>query len=58
VVEKIPLFALAAAASAVTYLVQRDAGAVLSLDTLPVTFRIGNAMVGYAWYVRQTVWPS
>jgi tetratricopeptide (TPR) repeat protein len=55
--EKLPLFALAIASSIVTVLVQRDAGAVVSLDQLPLEYRIGNAAVSYLVYVRDMLWP-
>jgi tetratricopeptide (TPR) repeat protein len=57
VVEKIPLFALAAAASAVTFVAQREGGAVMSLEHLSVPERVGGAAVAYATYLAKTVWP-
>ena len=56
--EKIPLFALAVVSSVITVLVQRDAGAVVSLDALPLGTRAGNAAVSYLAYVRDMLWPS
>ena len=56
--EKIPLFALAAAASVVTVIAQRHAGALASLGSAPLSYRVGNALVSYATYLRKTVWPS
>lgn len=56
--EKLPLFALAIASSIVTVLVQRDAGAVVSLGQLPLEYRIGNAAVSYLAYVRDMLWPT
>jgi tetratricopeptide (TPR) repeat protein len=55
VLEKIPFFVLSLASSVVTYLVQR--GAVAPLDTLPVSFRLGNAAVTYFRYVSKSFWP-
>ena len=55
--EKAPLVALSFAASLVTFLVQREAGAVRSLDALPVSRRLANAALGYWEYVWITVWP-
>jgi tetratricopeptide (TPR) repeat protein len=54
VVEKLPLFALSAAASVITYRVQQGSGAVN-----PIGFgaRVQNALVSYGVYVGQTVWP-
>jgi tetratricopeptide (TPR) repeat protein len=56
--EKAPLLVLAVAASAVTFLVQRSAGAVVSVDALPIGLRIENALVSYVSYVIATAWPA
>jgi hypothetical protein len=56
--EKVPLFALAISSSILTVLVQKDAGAVVSLDQLPLEYRIGNAAVSYLAYVHDMVWPT
>jgi Tfp pilus assembly protein PilF len=55
VLEKIPLIALSAASSVVTFLVQR--GAVGWTEDLPVLERINNAVVSYVLYIRQMLWP-
>jgi len=56
--EKWPLFALAAASCAATYVVQARGGAVGPLDLLPLGTRLANAAVAYAEYVRLLFWPS
>jgi protein O-mannosyl-transferase len=56
--EKLPLFALSAAASLVTFLVQRGGGAVLTAGELPPATRAANAIVSYAAYLLKTLWPS
>ena len=56
--EKIPLFALAIAGSAVTFAVQQHSGAVRELAALPLGARIANALVSYNVYLWKTVWPS
>jgi tetratricopeptide (TPR) repeat protein len=58
VLEKAPLFLLAAASSVVTFLVQRAGGAVRSLQSFPLSERIGNALVAYTGYLRIFVWPT
>jgi tetratricopeptide (TPR) repeat protein len=58
VVEKGPLFAMAAALAVVTLGVQTSWAAVVALDTLPLGARVTNALVSYVTYVAQTVWPS
>jgi hypothetical protein len=56
--EKVPLFLLAAAGSVVTFFVQRSDGAVRSFDRYPLTARLGNALDGYAAYIGKTLWPA
>ena len=56
--EKIPFFALSLASSVITFLVQRAGGAVSSLDTVPLSFRISNAAVSYLRYLSKTFWPA
>jgi len=58
VVEKLPLVALAAAASVVTFIVQRGAGAMSSFESHPVSTRAANALVSYAAYLGKTAWPT
>ncbi len=55
-VEKIPLIALSAVSSAVTFFAQR--GALGWTDQLPMLARINNALVTYVIYVRQMFWPA
>jgi Flp pilus assembly protein TadD len=56
VVEKLPLFALSAAACAVTLLAQRTAlGRLEELSFLP---RLLNALTSYVAYLGMTLWPS
>ncbi len=55
--EKIPLFALAAASSVVTLVVQRAGGATRSVEGFPLPERLFNAVVAYATYLWKTVWP-
>jgi hypothetical protein len=54
-IEKVPLFALAAASSLMTVWAQRSAMA--SLTALPLLARMNNALVSYLQYLRQTVLP-
>jgi len=56
--EKIPLFALTAASSVVTFLVQRRWGAVASMEEHPFISRLSNALVSYAAYIVKMFWPS
>jgi protein O-mannosyl-transferase len=56
--EKLPFFALAAAASIVTFMVQKQTGAVKTVDTFPLGARVGNALISYCRYVGKTFWPA
>jgi tetratricopeptide (TPR) repeat protein len=56
-VEKLPFFALSAASSLVTIRAHESLGALLSTTELPVPWRLGNAAVAYALYLRKLVWP-
>jgi len=56
VLEKIPLIALSAVSSIVTFLAQR--GAIGWTEQLPVSERITNAFVAYVIYIRQMFWPA
>ena len=57
ILEKLPLFVLAGVASVVTFLVQRKAGAMTSLETLPLSTRVENAAIAYFQYISKTVLP-
>ena len=56
VVEKIPLFVLAAASCMATVLAQGQA--VISLDAMPADVRITNALVSCMTYVGQFFYPA
>ncbi len=56
--EKVPLFALAGAFAAVTFMVQRGAGAMDTLESTPVMERLSNALVAYAAYVGKFFLPT
>ena len=58
VIEKIPLFALAAVSAVATFLVQQSGGAVKEIARLPIGLRMENALVSYAIYCLKTIWPS
>jgi tetratricopeptide (TPR) repeat protein len=56
--EKWPLFGLAAASAVVTLIAQRQGGAVVVLDQLPVYARVENALLSYAAYLGKAIWPA
>ena len=57
ILEKIPLFGLVAAASALTFLVQRHGKAVVSTNVFSFGDRLGNALVSYVEYLAKFIWP-
>jgi len=56
--EKIPLFALVAISSAITFWVQQQSGALKPLDTMPLDVRIANALLSYVAYIGKMFWPA
>lgn len=52
--EKLALIALSGAVAAVTYAVQKTAGAV---QPFALTRRVANAIISYVTYIGQTFWP-
>ena len=56
--EKLPLFALAAGASVLTFLAQRHGGAVAPLAGIAPPLRIENALISYVAYIFKMFWPA
>jgi hypothetical protein len=54
--EKVPLFALTAVSSVVTFYAQL--GPIASLDKLPIDVRVTNALVSYVSYMGKMIWPQ
>jgi protein O-mannosyl-transferase len=57
IAEKLPLFATALAASAVTLWTQHGAGAVSELATRGIGDRVATALVNYGLYLGKLAWP-
>ncbi len=57
-IEKAPFFALSAASCVVTFLAQRHGGAVISLEHVPVSYRLENVPVAYVSYLLKLIWPA
>jgi protein O-mannosyl-transferase len=55
-IEKTPLFILSGVFSFITYAVQGQA--VEIGESLPIGFRVQNALVSYGTYLFRTVWPT
>jgi tetratricopeptide (TPR) repeat protein len=56
--EKIPLLVLAAFSCIITFIAQREGGAVKSTKFFSPGVRIANALISYVAYVGKTVWPD
>jgi tetratricopeptide (TPR) repeat protein len=54
--EKIPLLLLSAGSAVATIFAQR--GVLIPTQQIPVWWRMGNALVSYVVYLKQTVWPT
>ncbi len=55
VLEKLPLFAMAAASGLATILAQK--GSLQTIAGIPLSLRVANAFTSYAAYLRQMFWP-
>jgi len=58
VLEKIPFFVLSAASSIVTYMVQDQAKAVGSVESLSLEARVANAFLSTFKYLAKAIWPA
>jgi len=57
VVEKLPLFLLAAVSCVITFLAQKHGGAMPSISQLPFKIRFFNASISYFNYIGKMIWP-
>ncbi len=55
--EKVPLLAMAAVSSVLTFIAQHSYGAVVALGSFPLPARLANASIAYATYLVKTFWP-
>jgi protein O-mannosyl-transferase len=56
--EKLPFFALAFAAGAVAFAMQKAGGSVSSFEAIPMRLRIANSLFAYVAYLSNTFWPA
>jgi protein O-mannosyl-transferase len=56
ILEKLPLFGLAAASCLATIFAQHEA--IKSIEMISLPLRAGNALISYVAYLRQTFWPA
>ncbi len=57
IIEKAPLFVLAAMSAVITFIAQSEGGAVRTLERIPVGARISNAFVSYVEYIAMLFYP-
>jgi len=57
-VEKIPLFVLVTALSAVTFIASQRGGVMSGWHNVPLKYRLENALVSYVTYISKMVWPA
>jgi tetratricopeptide (TPR) repeat protein len=58
VLEKLPLFALAAADSVITVIAEHAGGAVRTTEEFSMSARLENVVVSYVRYMGKMFWPS
>lgn len=56
--EKIPFFLLTAASCVITLQAQHAGHAVVSLEQLPISARLGVALMALAGYIGKLLWPA
>ena len=56
--EKLPLFAISAAASALAFLAQKSDSSADSFSAYPMSARMANALLSYVVYIKKMIWPS
>ena len=58
ILQKIPLFLLAGAASILTVSARKGSGAISTLDMIPLYIRLENASISCIAYIGKMVWPT
>jgi tetratricopeptide (TPR) repeat protein len=58
ILEKTPLFLLAATIAVVTTVFREKTGSAVALSELSLTARLMNALTAYGWYVFTSFWPT
>jgi protein O-mannosyl-transferase len=57
VLEKMPLFILAALSSVATIYAQKQGQAIVSLETISIGARMSNSLVSYVGYIKKLIFP-
>jgi Flp pilus assembly protein TadD len=56
-IEKVPLFAMVAASSVVTFIIQKKGGALLEGQNYSFIIRLANAFISYVQYIVKMIYP-
>src|SRR4030095_2362565 len=56
ILEKVPLFALSAAAAAATLWAHEKS--IIQIEQLPFMWRVGNGLLTCLTYINQMIWPA
>ncbi|EKO40130.1 MAG: hypothetical protein B193_1149 [Solidesulfovibrio magneticus str. Maddingley MBC34] len=57
ILEKLPFLAMVGVVCILTFLAQREGGAVIGLSAVPILMRLSNVANSYVMYVWRTFWP-
>ena len=57
IIEKIPFFVLSLLSCAVTVVAQHSGGAMQTLERVPLSSRVMNAIGAYGAYLEKAIWP-
>ncbi len=57
IAEKIPLIAMSAFLSVMTYIAQKQGGIVPTLENMPLDYRVANMFLSYIRYIGKMLWP-
>jgi tetratricopeptide (TPR) repeat protein len=57
-IEKVPLFAIVLASCIITFIVQKESGAMRTIETCSFPIRFANASISYVQYIIKMIWPA
>ncbi len=56
--EKFPFFIISTGSAVITFIAQKQGGAVSSIEGLPLAYRIKNSIFSYFQYIKKMIWPK
>ncbi len=57
-VEKLPFFVLSVISGIITLIGQKIGGAVVTIEAVPLSLRLTNAVLSYGKYIAKSFWPT